>query len=93
MTDTPSMLDKAFDLLSAFPYINLKALCKRMWWFQLFLTPVVVLIGYMSVGTSIFRVPQTLRMLLIYGVGIITFRYMFWLWDRRDAERELSNQL
>jgi len=90
MPDTPNMLDRAFDLLSSFPYINLKALCKRMWWFQLFLIPLVVFIGYMSVGTNIFTAPQTLKMFPIYGVGIVTFRYMFWLWDRRDAERKLS---
>lgn len=87
MIDAPDILKRAFDHLSAFPYLNLKVLMKRMWWFQLCFTPLAYILGFLYGDSSVMRETVTTRTIASYLLGSAIFGYMFHLWDKHDREK------
>lgn len=85
-----TIFERAFDILSSIPY--LKRIMKSMWWFQLFLTPVICFFAISQKGLVAFREPAMMKMILGYVLGITVFGYMFYRWDQRDRERLSSDR-
>lgn len=84
-----TIFERAFDILSSVPH--LKRVMKGMWWFQIFLTPMICIFGISQKGFQAFNEPDMIKMILGYVMGITVFGYVFHRWDQRDQEKLSSD--
>lgn len=92
MIKKPNPLEQAFDLLSSFPYLNVRKMLKMGWVFS------TVFFGFaiLMEGIEIFNGragprPEWIKNLLLWAGVNPVFAYTLYLWNKRDLENKANN--
>lgn len=88
MNNKPDILDRVFDLLSSFSYLDLRRFFERLWGFSTIIMGLALLLeGLAFYNGTVDLNPNYMKNLYMWLGFNPIFGYMFYRWKQRTVER------
>lgn len=94
MKQKPNILEQAFDHLSAFKYLHLRKVISSLWLFATVFSGWIYLMIWVEIIKGNVEIESKfLKDQIIWAAGSSLFAYVLYLWEKRDVERKLSQDI